>query len=166
MKPGYTILSSGLKPQFLRQNYRKLKVTQHTRAITADFLRTHACAARMRLKRRPKPEETETASGRKISLQDRKDSLKHKPYDSNFANNFRERSNLPNKPIFLFLLRSFFRVLASDPLRRMLDRGATDCPSWVVGFATPRTLEENVVVVVMMMMMTTMMMMMMIRGLK
>ena len=68
----------------------------HTRAITADFLRTHACAARMRLKRRPKPEETETASGRKISLQDRKDSLNHKPYDSNFANNDRERSNLPN----------------------------------------------------------------------
>ena len=72
------------------------KKWESTRAITADFLRTHACAARMRLKRRPKPEETETASGRKISLQDRKDSLNHKPYDSNFANNDRERSNLPN----------------------------------------------------------------------
>jgi len=48
----------------------------------------------------------------------------------------------------------------------MLDSGATDCPSWVVGSATPRTLAENVVVVMMMMMMTTTTTMMMIRGLK
>ena len=48
-------------PRYGWEAEQKIQNHTHTRAITADFLRTHACAARMRLKRRPKPEETETA---------------------------------------------------------------------------------------------------------